>query len=176
MTTRSSKTLSLVFAGALGVFAAGSALARSEDAKAAVAGEAANRATFHRILDKALNGHDVAVFDDTLTSNMVDHDLPPGTPKGPAGTKGKLSAFLTAFPDIHFVFEDEVYQGDKLAGRGYFTGTHKGSLFGIPATGKAVKVKFMDLWRFENGKLAEYWGQPDMMGLMQQLGVAPAPK
>ncbi len=132
-----------------------------------------NRAAFHNILDKALNGHDPNVLDTALTPDSVDHDLPPGTPRGPAGTKAKLGAFIAAFPDLHFTFEDEVYQGDKVSGRGYFTGTHKGTFNGIPATGKQVKVRFMDLWRFENGKLAEYWGQPDVLGLLQQIGAIP---
>jgi predicted ester cyclase len=141
-----------------------------------VSPEQENHAAFQKILDKAINGHDVNALDDALTPDCVDHDLPPGAPRGPAGTKAKLGAFLTAFPDIKFTFENEVYQGDKLAGRGYFVGTHKGTFNGIPATGKQVKVKFMDLWRFEHGKLAEYWGEPDVFGLLQQLGAIPTAK
>ncbi len=138
--------------------------------------EQQNHETFKKILEAGLNAHNVAIFDTQMAATMVDHDLPPGTPPGPAGTKAKLGAFLEAFPDIHFTFENEVYQGDKLAGRGYFTGTHKGTFNGIPPTGKQVKVPFMDLWRFENGKVVEYWGQPDRLSLMMQLGVIPQPK
>lgn len=135
-----------------------------------------NKATFKKILTGALNAHDVTVFDQTLAPTMVDHDLPPGTPPGAAGTKGKLGAFLQAFPDIKFTFESEVWEGNMLAGRGYFTGTQTGAFNGIPPSGKPVKVYFMDQWRFENGKVVEYWGAPDRLSLMQQLGAIPTPK
>jgi predicted ester cyclase len=46
---------------------------------------------------------------------------------------------------------------------------------GIPATGKPIKVGYIDIWRLENGKAVENWVQMDIMGLMQQLGALPAP-
>lgn len=134
-----------------------------------------NKAVFRRIVEEGLNKNDTKVIDELFASNLVDHDLPPGTPPGPEGSKGKFAYFMSAFPDIHFTFEGEVAEGDKVAGRGYFTGTHKGEFQGVPPTGKKINVKFMDVWRFENGKLVEYWGQPDVMGLMQQLGAIPSP-
>lgn len=133
-----------------------------------------NRMLFKKIVDEGLNKNNSKVLDELFAPTMVDHDLPPGTAQ-PAGSKGKIAYFRSAFPDIHFTFESEVAEGDKIAGRGYFTGTHKGDFNGIPAAGKTIKVAFMDVWRFENGKLVEYWGQPDVMGLMQQLGALPTP-
>ena len=67
-------------------------------------------------------------------------------------------------------------EGDKVVTRGTFTGTHQGEFNGIPATGKKVKVSYCDIWRVENGKCVENWVQMDMVGLMQQLGVIPAPE
>jgi predicted ester cyclase len=135
-----------------------------------------NRAAFRRVIDEGLNANNATVLDEVFAPTMVDHDLPKGTPPGPAGSKAKIAAFRTAFPDIRFTFEGEVAEGDKIAGRGYFTGTHTGSFQGMPPTGRSVKVRFMDVWRFENGKVVEYWGQPDVMGLMQQLGAVPVGK
>jgi len=129
-----------------------------------------NRSVFHRIVSEAINGRKIGLFDELFAHDSVDHDLPPGTPRGPAGTKAKLGGFIEAFPDLELTFEDEVVDGDKIAGRGFFTGTHRGAFNGIAPTGKSVKVPFMDLWRFENGKVAEYWGAPDLLGLLKQLG------
>jgi uncharacterized protein (TIGR02246 family) len=145
--------------------------AKVDDAKKKLS----NEAIVDNVIERALNAHNVAVLDEYFAANLVDHDLPPGTPPGPAGSKMKIGAFLAAFPDIHFTFESKVSQGDTLAGRGYFTGTQTGPLMGMPPTGKRVKVRFMDQWRFANGQVVEYWGQPDIAGMMQQLGVsAPA--
>lgn len=134
-----------------------------------------NKALRRRIVEEGLNKQNTKVLDELFAANLVDHDLPAGTPPGPEGSKGKIAYFKSAFPDIHFTFEGEVAEGDKVAGRGYFTGTHQGDFQGIPPTGKKINVKFMDVWRFENSKLVEYWGQPDVMGLMQQLGAIPTP-
>jgi predicted ester cyclase/ketosteroid isomerase-like protein len=169
-------TLALASALGLALAAASAGLAVGGDGhKPARAESARNEAAFQRIVDDGLNGRKAAVFDELFAATMVDHDLPPGTPPGPGGSKAKIASFIAAFPDIRFTFESEVASGDKIAGRGYFTGTHKGPFAGIPATGKQVKVRFMDLWRFEDGKVVEYWGQPDVMGLMQQLGAVPSP-
>jgi predicted ester cyclase len=60
--------------------------------------------------------------------------------------------------------------------RGVFAGTHRGDFMGIPATGRKVSIKYLDIWRLENGKAKENWVQMDMLGMMQQLGVIPAPE
>jgi predicted ester cyclase len=72
--------------------------------------------------------------------------------------------------------EDVVAEGDHVAGRFSLRGTHDGTLFGIPATGKAVGVGVMVIARFdEAGKWVEDWANWDQLGMMQQLGVIPAP-
>ncbi len=59
--------------------------------------------------------------------------------------------------------------------RGSIRGTHQGELMGIPPTGKAVTVPLIDVNRIAGGQLAERWAEADMLGLLQQLGVIPAP-
>jgi predicted ester cyclase len=54
-------------------------------------------------------------------------------------------------------------------------GTHSGELMGVPPTGKQVTVTGIDIYRVAGGKLVERWGEFDQMGMMQQLGVVPAP-
>jgi len=55
------------------------------------------------------------------------------------------------------------------------SGTHKGEFMGIPPTGKRVSIEETFFFRIAAGKIAEYWGQQDTMGMMQQLGAIPAP-
>ena len=82
---------------------------------------------------------------------------------------------FSVFPDLQFTIEDMIAEGDKVITRGVFTGTHTGDFMGIPATGRKVSIKYLDIWRLENGKAKENWVQMDLLGLMQQLGVIPAP-
>jgi predicted ester cyclase len=50
------------------------------------------------------------------------------------------------------------------------TGTHRGELGGIPASGKSVEFDCTDIIRVEDGKVAEHWGTTDNLSLMQQIG------
>jgi predicted ester cyclase len=83
--------------------------------------------------------------------------------------------FYAAMPDGHHTSESVLAEGDKVVTQGTFSGTHKGELMGIPPTGKPLSVSVIHIDRVAGSKVAEHWGQADMLGLMQQLGAIPAP-
>jgi predicted ester cyclase len=112
---------------------------------------------------------------EVLAPNYVNYNFPAPAP-GPEGFKQVMGMFLQAFPDIHETTEDVISEGDKVAVRGQFTGTHKGEFMNIPATGKQIKVSYIAMYRLESGKVVENWVQMDMLGMMQQLGVIPQPE
>src|SRR6266849_2362693 len=134
-----------------------------------------NKALVRRIFEEGLNQNNPSVFDELLAPDFVIYDAPPGMQHGLEGFRQVVAMFRTAFPDIHVTFEQEFAAGDYVIHRGYTTGTHQGEFQGIAPTGKQVKIKSIDIWRVANGKAVENWVQMDMLGLMQQLGVIPAP-
>ena len=83
--------------------------------------------------------------------------------------------YRMAFPDVHFTIDDLIAEGETVVIRWTVTGTHKGELQGIAPTGKHVTVTGMVMSRFAKGKVEEDWINFDALGLMQQLGVVPAP-
>jgi steroid delta-isomerase-like uncharacterized protein len=89
--------------------------------------------------------------------------------------KQLFAGLLSAFPDLAVTNEDLIAEGDKVAGRWITRGTHQGKLQGIPPTGKQVTITSMDINRITGGKIAERWHEYDALGMMQQLGVMPAP-
>ena len=100
----------------------------------------------------------------------------PGQPEpmhGPAGYLAIIGMMRSGFPDIQWTLEDSVTEGDKVAARFIMQGTHQGTFFGIPPTGKSIKVKAINFYRFANGQIVEEYGQPDMLGLLQQIGAIP---
>jgi steroid delta-isomerase-like uncharacterized protein len=104
--------------------------------------------------------------------NYVRHDLRQGNPvAGAAGQMQIARDFRTAFPDlqiqIDLVFGDEEY----IAARWTMTGTHTAQWGDIQPTNKKASFSGVNLFRFENGKVAEIWNHRDDLGLMQQLGV-----
>jgi predicted ester cyclase len=89
--------------------------------------------------------------------------------------KQHIATFEAAFPGYQLAAEDLVAEGDKVAVRATFTGTHQGELGGIPPTGKAVSASGMLIYRIAGDKIVEHWMAFDNLGVMQQLGVIPAP-
>jgi steroid delta-isomerase-like uncharacterized protein len=97
----------------------------------------------------------------------------PGQQQGREGLKQVISAFRTALPDIHWVIEETVGEGDKVFSRFTWHGTHRGEFFGVPATGKQITVKGMVVDRVVAGKMAESRILMDGLSMMRQLGVIP---
>jgi predicted ester cyclase len=133
-----------------------------------------NKTLVRRIFEEGINQNRPSVFDDLIAPSYVNYDLPAPSP-GPEGFKMIMGLFRAAFPDMHVTLEEELAEGDRVMTRGYFTATHEGDFQGIPATGKQIKVKYMDVWRVADGKLVENWVRLDQLGMMQQLGVVPVP-
>ena len=86
------------------------------------------------------------------------------------------SEWYDAFPDMHVTIDGMVAEGDKVAIRTTWTGTHKGEFMGVPPTNKKVTFSLIVIDRFAGGKIVEDNGIFDMLGLMRQLGLVPTPK
>jgi predicted ester cyclase len=82
-------------------------------------------------------------------------------------------AALPAIPDLNYTLEDMVAEGDKVVARYTARFTHKGTYMGIPATGKQVAAKGVEIYRLAGGKIVESWDFPDTLGMMTQLGAIP---
>ncbi len=76
-----------------------------------------------------------------LLQRVDDNPLP--CQAGREGLKQVIAAFRTAFPDIHWVIEEMVGEGDKVFSRFTWHGTHRSEFFGVPATGREIAVKGM---------------------------------
>ncbi len=94
------------------------------------------------------------------------------------GTKLGLEAFRNHWQKpIRSIFTDRKYHtehfmadGDWAACFGYIDALHSGEFMGIPATGKRVKIPYMDFWRVEDGRIADNPVSVDFASVLQQLG------
>ena len=108
------------------------------------------------------------------TEDFVDHEEgPPGTPDGIEGVKAFVQMFRDGFPDLRATVEDALEEGDRVAARVRFTGTHEGEFMGVPPSGNKVDIETIDIVRIVDGKASEHWGVTDNMALMQQIGAIP---
>lgn len=117
------------------------------------------------------NKQDMAVIEKYYASDFVVHfadgDL------NFEQYKGLCQAYFTAFPDLHVTTDLLIAEGDKVTKVWTVNSTSKGEFMGIPATGKPMILKGIEVFRIANGKIAELWASMDNLGMMQQLGVIP---
>ena len=95
--------------------------------------------------------------------------------RGPVGYLAIIGMMREGFPDIQWTLEEIVAEGDKVAARFTMRGSHQGNFMGIPPTGNTIVVQAMNFYRLSGGQIVEEYGQPDLLGLLQQIGVAPTP-
>jgi steroid delta-isomerase-like uncharacterized protein len=94
---------------------------------------------------------------------------------GRGAFKGFVTYLRAAFPDLSFTLHEEVADASRVATRFTLTGTHQGEWQGIAPTGRPFTLPGMDLFRIENGQIAEVRVFYDTLGLMRQLGVIETP-
>jgi steroid delta-isomerase-like uncharacterized protein len=128
---------------------------------------------FNELIGEFWRTGDADAFDEVLAPDFVYHQ--PLTPPDLEGFKQFLPMFRAAFPDMRYTVEDLIAEDDKVVDRISWQATHQGELMGIPPTGNTVTVTEMHISRIAEGKIVERWGQADMLGMMQQLGVVPPP-
>ncbi len=135
-----------------------------------------NKAMVRRFFEEFVTKGDQSVADELMAEDFVDHN-PAGPNQGPGleGVKQLFAGRRLALPDAAATVEDQVSEGDKVVSRLTITGTHQGEFMGIPATGKSFSIGAVAIFRIEGGKIVERWGETDNIGMMQQLGVIPAP-
>ncbi|HEY7536776.1 MAG TPA: ester cyclase [Gaiellaceae bacterium] len=134
-------------------------------------------ATMRQIYD-LINRGDIDGLGDLLADDFVDHEELPGLAPTKEGVLAFFRMYVAAFPDLRMDPEDVLPSGDKVVARVRATGTHRGELMGLAATGESVDVQLVDIIRFGDDGLAhEHWGVFDTMTMMQQLGaVADGPR
>ena len=121
-----------------------------------------------------ISAGDIDGFVDLLADDFVEHEVVEGFPPTKEGVRQFFAAWKAAFPDLRMEPQDMIASGDKVVTRARCTGTHRGELMGMPATGKSVDVQAIDIVRFgDDGRAVEHWGVSDTMAMMQQLGAVP---
>jgi steroid delta-isomerase-like uncharacterized protein len=132
-----------------------------------------SKALVRREYEQGVNKKDLDVRDGALAGNYLGHF--PGLPpiQGLEAFRQFTSGFFTAFPDLQTTIEDLIAEGDKVAVRQTWRGTHTGSFLGIAPTGKQVTFTSTEFYQVAGGKLAEEWVELDMLGLLQQIGAIP---
>jgi steroid delta-isomerase-like uncharacterized protein len=125
-----------------------------------------------RFDEEVFNRHNLDVLDELVSESIVIHTFD-SLIRGRDSWKLALSRLLRAFPDFHSKTEFTVSEDDKIAAWWAAKGTHRGDYQGIAATGRAVSICGVTIFRVVEGRIVEMWRQPDTLGLMRQIGAVP---
>lgn len=124
-------------------------------------------------MGEAVNSGHLDVFHEIFASDVKDHDPAPDQGSGPEGFIKFFTQFRAAFPDLKIAVEQMVADEDKVAIAYTVTGTQDGPFQGIPATGKKIKARGVQIAKFNSdGQITERWGSSDEAGILQQIGVS----
>lgn len=139
-------------------------------ATVAIADEAANEALARRFYTE-FNAGNIAAFDEFMAADFIDHTpTVPDAPQGLEGVKHEMQGYIAAFPDAKVVNDLVIPKDDYVTVVSTVTGTNTGSMMGMAATGKPVKINAIDVWLVKDGKLAEVWHVEQLLQMMMQLG------
>jgi steroid delta-isomerase-like uncharacterized protein len=134
----------------------------------------ANKQVMQRFVE-FINTASPKLAEELISPDAIFHV--PGRPaplRGPAGYLEIIGMMRAGFPDIQWALEEMIAESDKVAARFTMRGTHQGIFFGVPPTGKKIAVQAMNIYRLSGGQFVEERGQPDLLGLLQQIGAVPA--
>ena len=135
-----------------------------------------NKATARRFMEESFGGGKPEIVDELLDPDFVRYDpyIEAGEVRGVQTVKDNIVWFHNVFPDLTCTIEDQVAEGEKVVSRYTIRGTHQGEeFFGVPASGKRLEMRGIQIDRFEGGKLVEERAEFDLLGVLQQLGAVP---
>jgi len=131
-----------------------------------------NKAVVRRFIDEVFVAGRMDAVDELVAPDFVPHSWP-GTGPGPAELKRAMKRVFAGLSDVSMAIEDMIAEDDRVAVRLTAHAVHTGEFMGMPASGKAYTIPEIHIFRIRDGRIAEHWGQADLLGMMRQLGAMP---
>jgi len=137
--------------------------------------EKGNIAIVRKFFEVGPSKGDLAAADILLHPGFSLHTPLPTPGPGIEAMNNVITTCRAAFHDLNVTVDDIMAVEDRVTARFTARGIHKGEFMGLPPTGKAITMTGIEIFRIKDGKIVELWGEVNLMGLMQQLGILPAP-
>jgi ketosteroid isomerase-like protein len=114
--------------------------------------------------------------DEICAADLVAHGtgVAPDAPRGPAFVRADAAALRASFDIESLTDDDVIVSGDQVVIRWTLRARHVGAFLGAAGTGRRVSVTGIDIFRLEGGRIAEFWGEFDLLGLARQVGALTA--
>jgi steroid delta-isomerase-like uncharacterized protein len=133
-----------------------------------------NKAIVRRLYDEVLNTGDVEALEGLAVMDYEEHDPLPGQGTGREGLRDRVSMLISGLAP-RFTIEDVIAERDRVVVRWTNRGRHVGQFMGMPPTNREYEIAGIDIYRLEDGMLAEHWHVVDALAQLMQLGVVRLP-
>ncbi len=128
-----------------------------------------NKELVASFVDAVFVNHDLGSPDRFMTEGYIQHN--PDVPQGKAGFIEFFKTTFAAMPDFHYTVKKIVADEDQVWVYSTTSATHTGGAWlDMPATGNVLHFDVVDMFRIEDGKIAEHWDVADTLSLFSQLG------
>jgi predicted ester cyclase len=119
--------------------------------------------------EQGFNGRDLDLIDALTAPQFLNHNALPGTPLGPEGQRRLFERLWDALAGARFEIRHLAADGATVVCVGTMSGTHAGTLLGVPATGRKVAWRQCHLYRFDDeGRVVEHDAIRDDVRLLRQ--------
>jgi steroid delta-isomerase-like uncharacterized protein len=122
-----------------------------------------------RFYEELWNQWDYSIIGELLTNDIVFHGSLDIDKTGHDGFIDYAETVRSAFPDFHSRLEEMIAEGDKLAACLTYTGTHRGTIFNIEATGRKILYAGVGIFVFRGTRISHIWILGDRLALLRQL-------
>lgn len=122
-----------------------------------------------RFYDRLWNAWDDDAVDDTLAEGFRFRGSLGDRTEGRDGWRRYRDKIRSGSLDFHNEIVELVVDGDRVAARLRYSGTHSGLLLGIEATGRPFSYAGAAFFTVAGDRLAEAWVLGDLAGLRAQL-------
>jgi len=130
-----------------------------------------NKELVRFVTEEGLNKGNLDFVDRAFAPEYHAHSPGLSLPRGSEAFRRAVALWRSAFPDFHVTIEDMVGEGDMVVSRFTTTGTHRGSLMGIPPTGQRFSVSGADVHRVVDGRVVESWLSDDVPRILMEIGI-----
>lgn len=134
-----------------------------------------NKAIVREFIDRLFTKGDLGAVDDLLAEDFINNDPPFGASADREGMRGAAAMFRAAFPDWHSDLGLLIGEEDLVVEQFTASGTQRGEIMGVSATGRTVTLPGIQIFRIRNGRIVERWGRLDDLGVLSQLGLVNQP-
>ena len=120
------------------------------------------------IMEEGFGNANLLVIDQYVSENFIEHQF--GAKNGKEGLKNTIAYLHSSLSNLKYELQNSIVEGSTVWTHYKSTAIQSGTFMNIPPSGSQISINVMDIFRFENGLLAEHWGVPDRFAAMMQLG------